>query len=80
MGSLLLHLLGAYRFHLSLNNLRAKLPRMIALYTLIPFGNIICVVHLSKSVNAKMKEIGVTRGINFAGVKAIEAETLENQR
>jgi len=53
---------------------------MIALYTLIPFGNIICVVHLSKPVNPKMKEIGVTRGINFAGVKAIEAETLENQR
>jgi len=73
MGVLVLHLLGAYCFHLSLNNLGAKPPRMIALYALIPLGNIIRVVELSIAVNAKMKEIGVTRGMSFASVKAIEA-------
>ncbi len=45
---------------------------MIGLYTLIPFGNIFCVVELSKAVNAKMKEIGVTRGMNDAEIRDIE--------
>ena len=53
---------------------------MIALYLLIPFGNIPCVVELSKAVNARMKEIGATRGMSFASVRAIEADIQENHR
>ena len=47
---------------------------MIALYALIPFGNIVCVVELSKAVNANMKEIGATREMSFRNVRAIEAD------
>ena len=53
---------------------------MIALYALIPFGNIPCVVELSKAVKAKLKEIGATRGMSFRSVRAIEAEIQENYR
>jgi len=60
MGVLVLHPIGAYCFDLSLNNLGAKPSRMIGLNALISFGNISCVVRLSKAVNAKMKEIGTT--------------------
>ena len=69
-----LHLVGTYCFHLSLVYLGVNRPRMIALYLLIPFGNIPCVVELSKAVNARMKEIGATRGMSLADVKAIEAD------
>jgi len=54
------------------------LIRMTALYALIPLGNIPCVVELSKAVNAKMKEIGATRGVSFASVMAVEADIQEN--
>jgi hypothetical protein len=64
-----LHLVGAYCFHLSLNNLGIKRPRMIALYLLIPFGNIPCVIELSKAVNAKMKDIGASRGMSLESVR-----------
>jgi hypothetical protein len=77
---LLLHLVGAYCFHLSLVYLGVKRPRMIALYLLIPFGNIPCVVELSKAVNARMKEIGATKGMSFRSVSAIEADIQENHR
>jgi hypothetical protein len=77
---LVIHLFGAYWFSLSLKNLGIQSPRMIALYALIPVGNIPCVVELSKAVNARMKEIGATRGMSFASVKAIEAEIQENHR
>lgn len=53
---------------------------MIGLYTLIPFGNIPCVIELLKAVNARMKEIGATPGMGFATVKAIEANIQENHR
>ena len=69
-----LHLVGVYCFHLSLVYLGVKRPRMIALYALIPFGNIPCVVALSKVINAKMKDIGATRGMSLASVKAIETD------
>jgi hypothetical protein len=69
---LCLHLLGAYSFSRSLELLGVDRKRMIGLYTLIPFGNIFCVVELSKAVNAKMKEIGVTRGMNDAEIRDIE--------
>jgi len=39
-----------------------------------------CVVELSKAVNAKMKEIGATRGVSFASVMAVEADIQENYR
>ena len=71
---LVLHLVGAYCFYLSLVYLGVKRPRMIALYLLIPFGNVPCVIELSKAVNAKMKDIGATRGMSLASVKAIEAD------
>ncbi|MFM2223614.1 MAG: hypothetical protein RLZZ78_1871 [Armatimonadota bacterium] len=45
---------------------------MIGLYTLIPFGNIFCVVELSKAVNARMKEIGATRGMKYDEIRALE--------
>lgn len=77
---LLLHLVGAYCFHLSLENLGVKRARMVALYLLIPFGNIPCVIELSKAVNAKMKAIGATRGMSLADVKAIEAVIQEIHR
>ena len=73
-GVLVQYLFGAYNFHLSLMYLGVKRPRMIALYLLIPFGNIPCVIELSKAVNAKMKDIGATRGMSLADVKAIEAD------
>lgn len=79
-GVLVLHLLGAYWFHLSLKNLGIKRPRMIALYLLIPFGNIPCVIELSKAVKAKMKVIGATRGMSLKSVRAIEADIQENYR
>ena len=78
IGVLVLHLLGAYCFHLSLKSLGLQRPRMIALYALIPFGNIVCVVELSKAVNAKMKDIGASRGMSLAIIKALEAENQEN--
>jgi len=53
---------------------------MIALYALIPLGNIPCVARLSKAVHARIEEIGATRGVSFASVKAIEAEIQENYR
>ena len=55
-GVLVLHMVGAYCFHLSLKSLGLQRPRMIALYALIPFGNIPCVVWLSKMVKAKQAE------------------------
>ena len=64
-----LHLVGAYCFHLSLKNLGLQRPRMIALYLIVPFANIPCVVWLSKAVNAKMNDIGATREMS---VRAIE--------
>jgi hypothetical protein len=69
---LCLHLLGAYRFSRSLELLGVDRKRMIGLYTLIPFGNIFCVVELSKAVNARMKEIGATRGMKYDEIRALE--------
>ncbi len=69
---LLLHMVGAYCFHLSLKNLGIKRPRMIALYLIVPFGNIPCVIDLSNAVNVKMKEIGASRGMSIADIRAIE--------
>lgn len=80
MVVLVLHLVGVYCFYLSLKNLGAKQPRMIALYALIPFGNIVCVVDLSKAVNAKMKDIGAARGMSLANIKALEAENQDSYR
>ena len=79
-GVLVLHLLGAYNFHLSLVYLGVKRPRMFALYLIVPLGNIPCVVELSRAVNAKMKEIGASRGISLESVRAIEADVQENYR
>jgi hypothetical protein len=69
---LCLHLLGAYSFSRSLDVLGVDRKRMIGLYTLIPFGNIFCMVELSKAVNARMKAIGVTRKMNDAEIREIE--------
>jgi len=69
---LCLHLLGAYSFSRSLEVLGVERKRMLGLYTLIPFGNIFCVVELSKAVNARMKAIGVTRKMNDAEIREIE--------
>jgi hypothetical protein len=69
---LCLHLLGAYSFSRSLEVLGVDRKRMLGLYTLIPFGNIFCVVELSKAVNARMKAIGVTRKMNDAEIREIE--------
>jgi len=69
---LCLHLLGAYSFSRSLEVLGVERKRMIGLYTLIPFGNIFCMVELSKAVNARMKAIGVTRKMNDAEIREIE--------
>lgn len=63
-----LHLVGAYCFHLSLVHLGLQRPRMIALYLIVPLGNIPCVVELS----AKMKEIGASRGMSLRSVRARE--------
>lgn len=68
----LLHLVGAYCFHLSLKNLGIKRHRMTALYLIVPFANIPCVIELSKAVNVKMKEIGATRGMSIADIRARE--------
>ena len=68
----LLHLVGANCFHLSLKYLGIKRPRMIALYLFVPFGNIPCVIDLSNAVNVKMKEIGASRGMSIADIRAIE--------
>ena len=67
-----LHLVGTYCFHLSLKNLGLQRPRMIALYLIVPFANIPCVIDLSKTVNAKMKDIGASRGMSLGDIKAIE--------
>jgi len=69
---LCLHLLGAYSFSRSLELLGVDRKRMIGLYTLIPFGNVFCVVELSKAVNARMKEIGATRGMKYDEIRALE--------
>ena len=73
-GVLVLHLVGAYCFHLSLVHLGVKRPRMIALYLIVPFGNIPCVVELSKAVKAKQADIntgdGELRFMNAAEIKA----------
>jgi uncharacterized membrane protein YraQ (UPF0718 family) len=79
-GVLVLHLLGTYSFHLSLRSLGLQRPRMLALYLIVPFANIPCVVELSRAVNAKMKEIGASRGMSFESVRAIEADIQENYR
>ena len=36
------------------------------------------VIDLSKAVNAKMKDIGASRGMSLAIIKALEAENQEN--
>jgi uncharacterized membrane-anchored protein YitT (DUF2179 family) len=69
---LVLHLVGAYCFHLSLKNLGLQRPRMIALYLIVPFTNIPCVIDLSKAVNAKMRDIGASRGMSLGDIRAIE--------
>ena len=69
MVVLVLHLVGVYCFYLSLKNLGAKQPRMIALYLIGPFGNIPCVIELSKAVNAKLKAIGASRGMSLESVR-----------
>ena len=74
---LVLHLLGTYSFHLSLKHLGVHRPRMIALYLLVPFGNIFCMVALSKAVNADLNAIGATRQMSYADVKAIERHALD---
>ena len=79
-GVLVLHLLGANNFLQSLVYLGVKRPRMFALYLIVPLGNIPCVVELSRAVNAKMKEIGASRGISLESVRAIEADIQENYR
>jgi len=75
---LVVHLVGTYWFYLSLKNLGLQRPSMIALYALIPLGNIPCVVELFKAVNARIEEIGATREMSLANVKAIEADIQEN--
>ena len=67
-----LHLVGAYCFHLSLKNLGLQRHLMIALYLIVPFGNIPCVIDLSKVVNAKMKYIGASRGMSLGDIRAME--------
>ena len=42
---------------------------MIALYLIGPFGNIPCVIELSKAVNAKLKAIGASRGMSLESVR-----------
>lgn len=68
----LLHMVGAYCFHVSLKNLGLQWPRMIALYLIVPFANIPCVIDLSKAVNAKMREIGASRGMSLGDIRARE--------
>jgi hypothetical protein len=53
---LVFHLLGVSCFHLSLNNLGVKRPRMIGLYLLVPFGNVLSVVWLLRMVQVKQAE------------------------
>jgi hypothetical protein len=71
---LVLHLVGAYCFHLSLVYLGLQRPRMIALYALIPFGNIPCVVWLSRAVKMKQAESNTgdkeLRFMNAAEIRA----------
>ena len=67
-----LHLLGAYTFSRSIELLGVERNRIIVLYTLVPFGNIFCVVELSKAVNARMKVIGATRGMKYNEIRALE--------
>jgi hypothetical protein len=73
-GVLVLHMVGAYCFHLSLKNLGLQRPRIIALYALIPFGNIPCVVWLSRAVKMKQAESNSSEGepwlMNAAEIKA----------
>ncbi len=45
---------------------------MIALYLTVPFANIPCVIDLSKAVNARMKDIGATRGMSLGDIRAKE--------
>ena len=59
---LVVHLVGTYWFYLSLKNLGLQRPRMIALYALIPLGNIPCVVWLSMAVKAKQAEDNRSEG------------------
>ena len=71
---LVLHLVGVYCFHLSLVHLGLQRPRMIALYLIVPVGNIPCVVWLSKMVKAKQAESntgdGELRLMNAAEIRA----------
>jgi hypothetical protein len=73
---LCLHLIGAYTFSRSLEVLGVERRWMVGLYTLVPFGNIVCMVELSKAVNARMKAIGVTRKMNDADIRVIERQAL----
>jgi hypothetical protein len=66
---LVLHLVGVYNFYLSLMHLGLQRPRMIALYLIVPFANIPCAIDLSKVVNAKMREIGASRGMSLESVR-----------
>lgn len=66
--------MGVYWFYLSLVYLGIQRPRMIALYLLIPFGNVPCVIELSKAVKAKQAESntgdGKPRLMNAAEIRA----------
>ena len=73
---LCLHLFSAYSFSRSIELLGVERRRMAGLYTLLPFGNIVCMVELSKAVNARMKAIGVTRKMNDADIRVIERQAL----
>lgn len=79
-GVLCLHLIGSYFVSMALKHAKLNRSWRVPLYMLIPLGNIVCMVELSKVVNAKMNAIGATRGMSIASVKAIEAEIQESPR
>lgn len=76
-GVLCLHLIGSYFVSMALMHAKLNRSWRVTLYMLIPLGNIVCMVELSKVVNAKMNAIGATRGMSLREVETLERQARE---
>ena len=82
-----LHLLGVYNYYMALKNLDLVNLKMVALYLVLPLGNLFVIIELSKTINSilekmevevtgnistSLENVGLGRVYSFADIKAIE--------
>lgn len=82
-----LHLMGVFNYYMALKKLDLLNVKMVALYLLLPLGNLFVIIELSKTINSilekmeieitgnistSLRNVGLGRVYSFADIKAIQ--------